>query len=245
MSKKCLNCNSDVVGDFCSTCGQKTSTKRFSLKHFITHDLIHGVFHLDKGLLFTIKELFTRPGHSIREYVQGKRIKHFNYFTAILILIAIGHFLGGFSKVRFADLYEEGQMTGYAKVVKEYAKVIILIGIPLFTLSSYLLFKKAKQNYTEHLVLNAYLMSGILVIGLVFPIITLFYNNIKVLQVVNVCIPIVEMIYYCWFFYQYFSVFGYKKFYLLLRSFLIAIIILFIKGSINYAVDVIGSHYFV
>ncbi len=103
MSKKCLNCNSDVVGDFCSTCGQKTSTKRFSLKHFITHDLIHGVFHLDKGLLFTIKELFTRPGHSIREYVQGKRIKHFNYFTAILILIAKGHYLGGFSKERFAE----------------------------------------------------------------------------------------------------------------------------------------------
>ena len=244
MNNKCLNCSSTIENNFCPYCGQKTATKKFSLKHFITHDLIHGVFHLDKGLLFTIKELFTRPGHSIREYVQGKRVKHFNYFTAILIIIAIGHFLGGFSKVRFADLYEKGQMTGYAKVVKEYAKVIILIGIPLFTLSSYLLFKKAKQNYTEHLVLNTYLMSGILVIGLLFPTITLFYSNIKVLQVVNFCIPLLEMIYYFWFFYQYFSVFGYSKVSLTFKSILIAIIILFIKGLMNYSVDKIGSHYF-
>lgn len=244
MSLKCLNCNSDTENNFCSVCGQKTSTHRFSLHYFLTHDLIHGVFHLDKGFLFTIKQLFVRPGHSIREYIQGKRVKHFNYLTSILILIAIGHFLGSFSKVSFADLYEKGQMTGYAKVVKEYAKVIILIGIPLFTLTSYLVFKRAKQNYTEHLVVNTYLMSGILVIGLLFPLITLFYSNIKVLQVINLGIPFLELVYYYWFFYQYFSVFGYQKSALVLRSVLVAILFLVIKGLINYGVDKIGYCYF-
>lgn len=35
------------------------------------------VFHLDEGFLFTIKELFIRPRHSIIEYVQGKKSKTF------------------------------------------------------------------------------------------------------------------------------------------------------------------------
>lgn len=53
----CLNCNSKIDGKFCSNCGQNTETHRLSFPHFLLHDIIHGTFHLDKGILFTIKKV--------------------------------------------------------------------------------------------------------------------------------------------------------------------------------------------
>jgi Protein of unknown function (DUF3667) len=49
--------------------------------------------HLDKGILFTTKELFTRPGHSIREFLDGKRVRHFKPISMVIILAGIYGFL--------------------------------------------------------------------------------------------------------------------------------------------------------
>ena len=106
MINKCLNCNLETSGKFCSNCSQSTSTQVFSLSHVFKHDFIHGIFHFDKGFFYTIKELLSRPGHSIREYVQGKRIKHFNYFATIIFLLTIGYFLKRWTKIETSTLYE-------------------------------------------------------------------------------------------------------------------------------------------
>ncbi len=74
MEVTCLNCEHSIAEKYCSCCGQKTSTHRYSLKHFVEHDFVHGVWHVDKGIVFTIKELFTRPGHSVREFILGKEL---------------------------------------------------------------------------------------------------------------------------------------------------------------------------
>ena len=75
---QCLNCNNEVKEQFCPICGQKTSTHRFSFSHIFNNGVLNGIFNVNKSLFYTLKELFTRPGHSIREYIQGKRIRHFN-----------------------------------------------------------------------------------------------------------------------------------------------------------------------
>lgn len=92
--KNCLNCNHHLYSNFCSHCGQKASTHRFSISHLLTHEFLHGLMHIDKGILFTLKELFTRPGHSIREYIQGKRINHYHFLS--LLLIIVGAFIYSF-----------------------------------------------------------------------------------------------------------------------------------------------------
>ena len=136
MGTKCLNCGNETVNSFCSICGQKNSTHRFSMKHFFLHDFIHGVFHLDKGFLFTLKELYTRPGHSIREYIQGKRAKYFNYFTLMLLIYAISHFLAKIPEKSVYDIMIDNNISvGNYKVLKEYAKFIMLLYIPLYSLA--------------------------------------------------------------------------------------------------------------
>lgn len=244
--RQCLNCNNDVTNNFCSACGQKLSTHRYSLQHFFAHDLVHGVFHLDKGFFYTLKELFTRPGHSIREFVEGKRVNHFNYFSFALIILVVEYYVIDSSSLKSRDLYDDmDKYAGFQKVAKEYFKLVSLAGIPFFALTSYFIFRKSKQNYTEHLVLNIYRVSIILIINVLYIAVTVFYTNVQVLSVLMKTVPSAEIIYSSWFFFQYFSVFGYKKWTLIFRSILASMILVIINnGFISFAVNEIGKHFF-
>jgi len=242
MEHKCLNCNENISRNYCDNCGQKTSTHRFSLKHFFLHDFVHGIFHLDKGFVFTIKELFTRPGHSIREYIQGKRANHFNYFTTLILLLTIGYFLSKVAKVELVALYDGG-MDGLMKVLKDYSKITIFLGLPAYALSSYVLFRKSKQNYTENLVINLFMLCGNLVISFILKIFMIITDDIAFLQTVNLIVTAMALLYIFIFFYQYFSVFGYKKISLIYKSFLIVMLFFIIKQGTNNLLNEIGIRY--
>lgn len=237
-SKTCLNCHSPVGQRYCPNCGQKTSTHRYSLKHFLTHGLIHGLIHLDSGILYTAKELCTRPGHSVREYIQGKRARHFNYLTLLMVLATLGYLLSELTTVTLSALITvEGQSTDYLgtleKVSVEYPKTYILLTIPLYALTSFLWFMKAKQNFTEHLVINSYKAAAELMLWLLFWILTLFYTDKSGLLAAYTVLSIAVTVYSIWFYYQYFSVFGYSKAGLLVRSLMASITISLVSGIIT------------
>ena len=244
----CLNCNNEASGNYCSYCGQKTSVRRFSLKHLVTHEFVHGVFHLQKGFLFTIKSLFTRPGHFTREYIQGKRIRYFHFLTLIIIIAGVDHYLGGFSKIEPADLVN-GSSNVYSEMEiaitnweKDNPKTAGFVMIPFFAMLSYLCFKKSEQNFAEHLVLNSFLTAGTLIISLFFTTLTVIYEKPEFLKKVSSIISFFTMIYIVWFYFQYFSAFGYKKRALIFRSILVLIatfLIIGLIGAIPGIVDVI------
>lgn len=68
----CKNCGHPVDLKFCPNCGQKASVKRIEMKWLI-HDLPHAIWHIDKGFLFNVFNLFKRPGYAIADYLAGKR----------------------------------------------------------------------------------------------------------------------------------------------------------------------------
>lgn len=239
MNQHCLNCNETNAAKFCPNCGQASSTHRYSIKHFFAHDFIHGFFHLDKGFIFTSKELFTRPGHSIREYIQGKRIAHFNFFSYIIILITANHFLTNYANIDISALLARTEqskvaISNFDKLVNEYPKISALAQIPLLALFSFLIFGKSNQNYTEHLVLNIYKAGGEFLIMIVFSIISVFYKNLVVLQFLFSFIIILSLLYSIWFYYQYFSVFGYSKKKLILLSTFCTISIILVISAISF-----------
>ncbi|MCM0667013.1 DUF3667 domain-containing protein [Flavobacterium tyrosinilyticum] len=244
MTSNCLNCNEEIVGKFCSNCSQSASTHRFSLSHVIQHDFVHGIFHFDTGFFYTIKELFTRPGHRIRAYVQGKRTKHFNYFATIILLLTLSYFLKKWTKIDPSSIYDQTALSGVFKLLKDYSKFIVFLHIPIIALGSFLLFKKSKQNYTENLVLNLYLQCGILTISLVLPVIMIFSDNKEFLLMVNNVLSVVSVLYVIIFYYQYFSVFDYKKSGLIIRVICIGILFLVTKLVMNNILNIIGLKYF-
>ncbi|MCT3989924.1 DUF3667 domain-containing protein [Elizabethkingia anophelis] len=243
MTNNCLNCNEELVGKYCNNCSQPASTHRFSLSHVFKHDFVHGIFHFDKGFFFTIKELFTRPGHSIREYVQGKRVKHFNYFATVLLLLTIIYFVKKWAKIESSDLFDTN-VKGLLKVQKDYSKITVFLNIPIIALISFLLFQRSKQNYTENLVLNMYLLCGLTVISLILPICMIFTDNKEFLFIVNYFVTALVFLYIIIFYYQYFSVFNYKKYDLIIRIILISILYMAIKQLINTILNNVGLKYF-
>ena len=243
MTNNCLNCNEELVGKYCNNCSQPASTHRFSLSHVFKHDFVHGIFHFDKGFFFTIKELFTRPGHSIREYVQGKRVKHFNYFATVLLLLTIIYFVKKWTKIESSDLFDTN-VKGLLKVQKDYSKITFFLNIPIIAFISFLLFKRSKQNYTENVVLNMYLLCGLTVISLILPICMIFTDNKEFLFIVNYFVTALVFLYIIIYYYQYFSIFNYKKHDLIIRIILISILYMAIKQLINTILNNVGLKYF-
>lgn len=244
MTSNCLNCNEEALGKFCNNCSQATATHRFSLSHVFKHDFIHGIFHFDRGFLYTISELFTRPGHSIREYVQGKRTKHFNYFATIILLLTIGYFLKKWTIIEASDLYDQTMVSGLFKILKNYSKITVFLHIPIIAFASYLFFRKSRQNYAENIVLNLYLLCGVFAISLILPVFMMFSGDKAFLLLVNHYLTILTFLYIIVFYYQYFSVFGLKMYKLIIRVVLIAMLYLITKQITNNILNIIGLKYF-
>lgn len=223
----CLNCGGPLPENYCSTCGQKASTHRYSMKHFIEHDVIHGVWHVDKGILYTVKELFTRPGHSVREYVLGKRVHYFNFITLIVLILAMSSLLAPYVHIKVSDLMPEAgkaAMNSFESFAAKYPKVVLLVAIPVYSLFSFIWFRKAGFNYSEHLVLNSYKTATELLLGFAFSVLTIFYTDINVLTLIYFGLNgAVGIIYSIWFYYQFFSKSGYSRKTVLIRSILIPV----------------------
>ena len=92
MEITCKNCNQTFKGHYCNNCGQPADTHKINA-HFLWHDIQHGLLHFDNGIPYSIKQLFIRPGHSIREFIEGKRVRHFKPLSLVAVLGALYGFL--------------------------------------------------------------------------------------------------------------------------------------------------------
>jgi len=220
MPNVCLNCNEKLQGDYCSHCGQSAKTHRFTLKHILRQDFLFAILHVNRGLLFSIKELFTRPGHSIREYNKGKRINHLNYFTLLVIVLLVFSFVEELTPFHYANLVETDKeiMEEFEALLKKYPKYIYLGIIPFYALFSFLILKKAKQNYAEHFVLNTYKFSAVLILNIFFILFASFVKDNPTVKKADALLFWVTLAYGTWFYYQYFSPFYSNKFMLVMKS---------------------------
>lgn len=238
MQKQCLNCQQLLDSNFCPNCGQDAATHRFSIKHFFIHVFVNGIFQLEKGFFYTIKELFIRPGHSIREYIQGKRMKHFNYFTFLILVITIGLVFKEILDIELINTTHyfsssQHMVTKFNKATNENPKLYTLIRIPFLALFSFWFFKKSQQNYTEHLILNIYKVCGELLIAIIFTFLAIVLKGKLPSNYFIVGAAVVTLMYSTWFYHQYFSVFGYSQLGLLLRSVLTSIILILVVAAVT------------
>lgn len=170
----CLNCGTPVDRKFCPECGQKTDTHRITPQHFVMHDLLHGVMHVDKGILFTLKETFTRPGYAARDYMAGKRKNYYNVFYLIFLILGFYLIINGHDalatqidkKLDGSGLPE--QFVPIAKFFVLYTKYLVLLVIPTLALSGFIVFQRLNYNYAEHVIISGFTALGgfiILMIG--------------------------------------------------------------------------------
>jgi Protein of unknown function (DUF3667) len=216
----CLNCGETVEKNFCCHCGQPAKVARFTLAHVLTSDFLQRIIHFDKGFFFSVKELFTRPGHSVREYIDGKRVSHLNYFSLLIIVILLFSMIEEVTPFHFADLSEDGKemVSSIEELVKKHPKIVYIGIIPFYALFSFLLFRKARQNYAEHFVLNTFKGSALLILTTLFIAVASFVKNTSVLIKIQSGLNLVMTGYGTWFYYQYFSPYYSNRFLLFFRS---------------------------
>lgn len=177
----CKNCGQHFKGNFCNNCGQSAETHAINF-HYLWHDLQHGLFHFDKGIIFTTRELFMRPGHTIREYIRGRRVSHFRPISMVLILAGVYallyhifhiEMLNGAVKISGSgrEFINLGHIVeNLTSWMGEHYEVVALLQLPFAALSTYVAFRKWGYNYVEHFILNAFITSQSLIVHIVlFP----------------------------------------------------------------------------
>ncbi len=190
IEKYCQNCNTDLQGEYCHQCGQKSPQDRITLK--LLFDLaINSIFDVDRGFFFTCKEILIHPDVLISNYLAGKRITYTNPIKlllvwlgiATLITFAVVDFDGIMAKSLDRQLQNQPTLPKSLKNHKEAIKTYkeeslkagaffthnqqltysILIPFTAFLLSIF--FKKQGYYFSEHLVVATYSYAGYHILG--------------------------------------------------------------------------------
>jgi hypothetical protein len=164
----CLNCAEMTARNFCSNCGQKTDTHRITLKHFLLHDLLHGVWHFEKGMLFTVREIIVRPGKASLDYIKGKRIGYYNIFYLSLLVIALDVLLIHFAK-GFSVTHNTIQTASSGEAFMDrYGKMFLFCTVPVLSVNARMIFRRLQLNLAEHLIIGGAGLLGMLLMSVLF-----------------------------------------------------------------------------
>jgi Protein of unknown function (DUF3667) len=220
MSAQCKNCGHKVNGKYCPNCGQSAHTEDINL-HYLAHEIQHSLLHVDKGIIYTARELFTRPGYSIREYIEGKRVNHFKPFAYVFLLSTLfsllvklsnqANYLDDFLKGMAAGSSDEGDDVNLATFVSwinwlnEHYALSILILIPIFSLAVYLVFKRHGYNYVQILILNAFVYGQNTIIFFILHVLQFLIQDFDITELMNTAKPIIGFIYSTWVYVQFFK----------------------------------------
>lgn len=223
----CKNCHHVFKGNYCNNCGQSAETHRINA-HFLWHDIQHGLFHFDKGILYSFKQLFTRPGNSVREFIEGKRVKHFKPISLVVILATLYGLLYHYFKI---DFYVENtdpviDYKAFNEWMSTHFSWTTIATIPIFTVGTYICFRKQGYNFVEYFVLNTFKASQRLFAHLIaFPLLYYFNGTPKMAIIVKV-LYVIDLLLIFWTNMEFFNKLKKTKVFLLsLLSHLIYLVI--------------------
>ena len=224
----CKNCGNLFQGNYCNNCGQPAHTHPINT-NFVMHDIRHGLFHIDGGLLYSAQQLFLRPGHTIREYIDGKRAKHYKPFSMVIVLASFYGLLYHLLEIDLFrtvqdDSFNHEQLNGW---MAHYYAFITLALIPVFSLSSYLMFRRSGYNFVEHMVLNSFYSCQKLVVRMVLLPLFLVVPNQHFHALLNSFL-LLDLLLMCWTYSQFFR--SGSHFSIFVRTILSYLIALLLSG---------------
>jgi hypothetical protein len=177
-SGACANCDRAIAGpdqEFCRACGQAPPAHRIDW-HFLGHELEHSVLHMDRGIFYSIKELMLRPGHLMRDYIQGRRGNQVKPLLLLMIsaavVVLLGKFLldgdivgpsmqAGFSRTDGNEGADPAVLANTFTAVKDWLNAHLtaytLLCLPLEAAAFWLAFRGRGLNYPEWLVISSFL----------------------------------------------------------------------------------------
>jgi hypothetical protein len=164
----CKNCGHQYKGNYCNMCRQSADTYRITWKEIIEH-VLEVTFDVDKGFFHTVKEMIVRPGKTIDEYLQGKRIAHFNPLMFLILLGGIASALYHLLNVNL--IVEKVNFDSMDKTIPilahKYFIVIAAIMLLYLTLTDFILYRSKKYKVPELFVSNCFQIGEILIFQII------------------------------------------------------------------------------
>lgn len=241
----CKNCGHRFEGKFCNNCGQTADTERIGI-HFLRHEIPHSFFHINPGLLYTSKQMFIRPGHSIREYLEGKRIKHIQPLSFILILagfyILLCHWfhlnLFELSNGQGSQIVLNHNSISFDEYMLKNFGWMTLATIPLYTLGTFVCFHKQGYNFVEYLILNTFKAGQRMIVQIIFlPFIFLIKHSLSISTITTI-IYLIDLGFNFWTNVEFFNTL--KPIDVILRSVLSHIILIILMFSVIALLIAVG-----
>ncbi|MEQ8909241.1 MAG: DUF3667 domain-containing protein [Vicingaceae bacterium] len=191
----CLNCDSANLagGHFCSHCGQRLDLPRITFLDII-QDLLSSEFNWDAPYLKTTREVFLRPGATVRKIIGGKRKQYYAPIRFLVISMLINIIISkviGFDPIENQKLISGSSETpenvnfGYqiGQFLAKHLNIFVLIFPFTIAFFSKLFFWKARFNLAERTVFGFYL-SGLYVLISLIPVLLTLVNP----QLINLSI---------------------------------------------------------
>ena len=117
----CLNCGTELAGEFCHACGQHAHVHR-TLSAFF-HDFLHGVLHFEGKIWRTLPLLAWKPGELTRNYIDGQRARFISpvalFLFCVFLMFAAVSLLGG----NFGELPEGAKQDLKKEIALDQAKI--------------------------------------------------------------------------------------------------------------------------
>lgn len=195
--------------------------------HDVAHDAIHYFTHADKGLLHLIRSLATKTGEVAREFCDGRRKTYFSPLNFFLITIAVSFFIFSLddgraivesvSRDQLFNSYSDPARRAFIErfmtrmqsamlFLRDYYKLSYMVSLPVYTLFYWLMFRRERFNFAEHLVANLY-MQGFAVLVSV-PIQGLTVINPAFFAPLNFTIMLFQFLYFSVFYYKFMGLKG-------------------------------------
>lgn len=185
--RECQNCQFIYDGYFCPRCGQKYMDGRFTIKESVNW-ILGQILNLEKGFFYTIWQLLLRPGLVINDYLNKATVRYVHPFRFAFIVATISAIItissGAFETQELSQFMpgkseiEVEKLENLVEQIKKYFTLIMLVSIPFYAISTQLIYRRFKKNFTEHLILNSYAYGFSLAVAWPFIFVILLPNGL-------------------------------------------------------------------
>jgi hypothetical protein len=160
----CLNCNTLVADRFCGHCGQDAHhTHRLTMAD-MPHDILHSIWHVDKGILYTLKTMIFRPGPTIRAYLAGKRVDHFRPLSLLFLITGVYAVLFSALHINMVPPRDPAMpeavyqmQLSFSTFFMKYLAWCYLATVPAWALAARWFLRRGGYNYAECLIIASFL----------------------------------------------------------------------------------------
>ena len=165
----------------------KLITESYTIKKLL-QEVWAIITNVEKGLWYTVKQLFLNPDVVVKDYINGKTVPYYNPFRYLFIWVSfslvLSLYFGTLQTAQqdintiFIPNATESQrefIQNMQSRVNSYANLIHLLIIPFISFVSSRIFKKGGLNYAEHLIINAYFLAQNSIISIITILLVLLF----------------------------------------------------------------------